>query len=68
MFHLTLCIRTQTNLNVFTVVVKKAPPVTKAGLKEFLLELIVDADLVGLELNLALFFTHILTQKAISFR
>lgn len=34
----------------YVVAVKRAepvPPVTKAGLKEFLLELLVDADLVG---------------------
>ena len=41
-----LVTKTQT-LDGFVVVVKKAPlPVTKAGIKEYLLELIVDADLV----------------------
>jgi hypothetical protein len=38
--------KTQT-LDGFVVAVKRAPPpVTKAGIKEYLLELIVDADLV----------------------
>jgi len=39
------------NINSFAVVIKKAPPVTKASLKEFLLELVVDADLVSHEIN-----------------
>ena len=41
-----LLTKTQT-LDGFVVAIKKAPPpVTKAGIKEYLLELIVDADLV----------------------
>ena len=39
--------RVQANLDGFTVTVKKPLPVTKASLKEFCLELIVDADLVS---------------------
>ena len=40
--------RMQKTLDGFTVMVEKALPVTKASLKEFCLELIVDADLVSL--------------------
>ena len=40
--------RGQTTLDGFVVRVEKALPVTKASLKEFCLELIVDADLVSL--------------------
>jgi len=40
--------RAQTILDELTVTIKKAPPVTKASLKEFCLELIIDADLVSL--------------------
>ena len=39
--------RAQKKISAFTVAVKKPPPVFKAGLKEFLLELVVDADLVS---------------------
>jgi hypothetical protein len=37
----------QQTINAFTVVKPRPPPpVTKVGLKEYLLELVVDADLV----------------------
>ena len=41
--------RTQAKIDTFTTAIKK-PPITKAGLKEFLLELIADADLVSIYL------------------
>jgi len=40
--------RVQTNIDGFTVMVKKSLPVTKASLKKFCLEFIIDADLVSL--------------------
>ena len=40
----------------FVVAVKKTPPVTKAGIKEYLLELIVDADLVCFIVLIIFFF------------
>ena len=39
------------SINAFAVVVKKAPPVTKVGLKEFFLELVIDSDLVSTGIN-----------------
>ena len=41
--------RMQVKIDTFTTAIKK-PPITKAGLKEFLLELIADADLVSIYL------------------
>ena len=38
----------QSSLDTFVVRAKKQPPVTKAILKEFLLEVIVDANLVSI--------------------
>ena len=40
--------RAQTTLDGLTLTIEKAPLVTKASLKEFCLELIVDAELVSL--------------------
>lgn len=39
-------IRMQLKIDVFATTLKKPPPISKSGLKEFLVELIVDADLV----------------------
>jgi hypothetical protein len=40
-------IRSQQDIKAFAINITKPTPVTKAGLKEFLLEMIVDADLVS---------------------
>ena len=40
--------KAQKTLNAFTVAVEKALPVTKATLKEFCFELIVNADIISL--------------------
>ena len=39
--------RMQAKIDSFATTMKKSPPIMKAGLKEFLLELVVDADLVS---------------------
>ena len=44
---LVLFFRMQAKIDSFTTTMKKSPPITKASLKEFLLELVVDADLVS---------------------
>jgi hypothetical protein len=47
-------------LDGFVVAIKKPPPpVTKAGIKEFLLELIVDADLVCYIAFIFFFFSSV---------
>ena len=40
----------QTKIEAFASTIKKPPPVTKSGLKEFLLKLIADADLVSMDI------------------
>ena len=39
--------RTQVKIDSFATTMKKSPPIMKAGLKKFLLELVADADLVS---------------------
>ena len=67
---LTVSSRGQKTMDGYIVAVKKAdavPPVTKAGLKEFLLELIVDGDLIR-PIFLFICMTYFLIYSYKSFR
>ena len=56
----------QTKIEAFASTIKKPPPVTKSGLKEFLLKLIADADLVSMDIICSFHSYSILSNAPLS--
>ena len=48
----------QAKIDTFTTTIKKPPLITKSGLKEFILELVADANLVSIYLSFRYFITQ----------
>jgi hypothetical protein len=60
--------RAQKKMGSFVIAMKKPSPVTKQGLKEFLLELVVDGDLVNPSYSFSFIPSSFIYQLVLPFR